>query len=66
MLVEAYETGTIYSAQIDELNHHTPFKEPIYSSNLCLGIAEPTKPYYRMEDLYSSEYRGWRASSWCS
>ncbi|AFO70844.1 ribonucleotide reductase large subunit [Pseudomonas phage vB_Pae10145-KEN51] len=66
MLVEAYETGTIYSAQIDELNHHTPFKEPIYSSNLCLEIAEPTKPYYRMEDLYSSEDHGRGEIATCS
>ncbi|MFO5795439.1 hypothetical protein, partial [Klebsiella pneumoniae] len=32
MLVEAYETGTIYSAQIDELKHHTPYKGPHYST----------------------------------
>lgn len=31
-----YETGRIYKTFIDNMNHHTPFKDPIYSSNLCV------------------------------
>lgn len=34
-LNEAYETGRAYLFFADETNHHTPFKQPIYSSNLC-------------------------------
>lgn len=40
-LVEAQETGVAYVGQIDEMNRHTPFKEPIRSSNLC--VAPETK-----------------------
>lgn len=52
-LNEALETGVAYLANIDEMNRHTPFKEPIHSSNLCLEISEPNRPYQSMRDLYS-------------
>lgn len=32
-----YEVSTVYALNIDEVNHHTPFKDPIYSSNLCVA-----------------------------
>jgi len=35
MLKEAVETGRVYEHNTEELNRHTPFKEKIYSSNLC-------------------------------
>ncbi|QEM42118.1 ribonucleotide reductase of class Ia (aerobic), alpha subunit [Pseudomonas phage vB_PaeM_PS119XW] len=66
VLNEAYETGVAYTAQIDEMNRHTPFKEPIHSSNLCMEIAEPTKPYYDMRDLYSEEDHGRGEIATCS
>lgn len=34
-LKESVETGRIYLHRTDELNRHTPFKDKIYSSNLC-------------------------------
>ena len=34
---EANETGRHYLHNFDEMNRHTPFKDPIYSSNLCLS-----------------------------
>ena len=34
-LKEGVETGRIYLHRTDELNRHTPFKDKIYSSNLC-------------------------------
>lgn len=52
---QAYECGTHYELWIDEANRHTPFKDPIHSSNLCNEIALPTKEYWRMTDLYSDE-----------
>lgn len=58
-LNEALETGVAYLASIDEMNRHTPFKEPIHSSNLCLEICEPTRPYEDMRDLYSDCEVGW-------
>jgi ribonucleotide reductase alpha subunit len=36
-LEEAYETGRHYLHFTDTINKHTPFKEKIYSSNLCLA-----------------------------
>jgi ribonucleoside-diphosphate reductase alpha chain len=35
MLTESEETGRQYWHRTDELNRHTPFKDKIYSSNLC-------------------------------
>ena len=58
-LNEALETGVAYLANIDEMNRHTPFKEPIHSSNLCLEICEPNRPYQDMRDLYSDEEVGY-------
>ncbi|MGE4449984.1 ribonucleoside-diphosphate reductase subunit alpha [Castellaniella sp.] len=57
-LNEALETGVAYLANIDEMNRHTPFKEPIHSSNLCLEICEPNRPYQDMRDLYSDHEVG--------
>ncbi len=54
VLSEAYETGRAYLTAIDEVNRHTPYKDPIYSSNLCAEIVEPTEGYARMEDLYTA------------
>lgn len=66
LLKEAQETGVAYVGQIDEMNRHTPFLDPIRSSNLCMEIAEPTAPYYEMPDLYSSEDHGRGEIATCS
>lgn len=50
---QSYDVGTFYYAFIDEMNRHTPFIEPIYSSNLCLETILATSPYQDMRDLYS-------------
>lgn len=55
---EWFETGRLYEHNLFELNHHTPFTEPIRSSNLCQEIALVTQPYESMEDLYSEEDHG--------
>jgi ribonucleoside-diphosphate reductase alpha chain len=34
-LKEGYETGRMYLHFTDEMNRHSPFKDTIYSSNLC-------------------------------
>lgn len=57
-LNEALETGVAYLANIDEMNRHTPFKEAIHSSNLCLEICEPNRPYEDMRDLYAEHEVG--------
>lgn len=55
---EAYETGRAYLGFIDEINRHTPYKQPIYSSNLCVEIVQPTNGYMHMLDLYSGQAVG--------
>jgi len=37
VLNEGFETGRAYLHWPDEMNRHTPFKEKIFSSNLCLS-----------------------------
>lgn len=49
------ETGRVYEHNITEMNRHTPFKDVIYSSNLCAEIALPTKPYRHVTELYSDD-----------
>lgn len=66
MLKEAYETGTAYFNDMYEINHHTPFKEAIHGTNLCVEVAEPTIPYMNAADLYSSEDHGRGEIALCS
>ena len=54
-LIQGVETGGVYQENSTEMNKHTPFKNPIYSSNLCKEIALPTKGYDCVTDLYKEE-----------
>ncbi len=47
METQAREVSTLYHLDIGQANHHTPFKDPIYSSNLCVAPDTPilTKEY---------------------
>lgn len=49
------DTGRVYCINLDTVNTHTPFIDPIEQSNLCMEIALPTKPYVDMSDLYATE-----------
>jgi len=58
-LKQEYETGRFYDMNIHETNYHTPLREPIYSSNLCLEICLNTKAFHDIQALFeqkSSEY----------
>ena len=50
---QSHEVATLYFLQIDEVNRHTSYLEPIYSSNLCVEVTQPTSPYHSMVDLYN-------------
>lgn len=63
---DAFDTGTAYQAFADELNRHTPFKDPIYQSNLCLEVAEPTKPYRSVADMYDATDHGHGEIAMCN
>ena len=49
------ETGRIYEHNLSEMNRHTPFKDTIYSSNLCAEIALPTGAYNHITELYAGD-----------
>ena len=57
-LQQAYETGVHYLHFTDALNQHTPFKDTIYSSNLCSEIAIVSKAYKDITELYSPYQEG--------
>lgn len=57
-LKEELETGRAYEFNISEVNRHTSFKEKIYQSNLCTEIAQPTKGYSSITELYKPEEFG--------
>ena len=57
-LNEAYETGRHYLHFTDTMNRHTPFKDTIWSSNLCQEINIPSAPYKSVEDLYKPYEEG--------
>lgn len=50
---QSVEVGTLYAAFMDEINRHTPHLDPVYSSNLCTEITQPTEGYESSKDLYS-------------
>lgn len=56
ILRQSIETGRIYLHMIDAMNTHTPFKEPIYLSNLCAEISIPTKGYNDVTELYQDDW----------
>lgn len=56
---EGYETGRSYLSFMDEINRHTPYKDPIRTSNLCVEITEPVEPYQNMMDLYTGHAVGY-------
>lgn len=55
---QAYETGVQYLHMTDAMNKHTPFKDKIYSSNLCAEIGIPTKSFKSVEELYRKYKEG--------
>jgi ribonucleoside-diphosphate reductase alpha subunit len=57
-LREAVETGRYYEYNATWMNFHTPFKDVIHSSNLCMEIALATKAFPSMPALYSNEDEG--------
>ena len=50
LLKERAETGRIYIMNVDHVNSHSSFKDPVYMSNLCQEITLPTKPIQHIDD----------------
>ena len=66
VLNESYETGRHYLHFTDIMNTHTPFKDKIYSQNLCQEIAIPTKGFDTVKELYEPYIEGKGEIGLCS
>ena len=60
-LKERQETARIYSFMADHVNTHSPFKLPIFQSNLCAEIALPTRPIRNVINVNEGriDFEGW-------
>lgn len=61
-MTQGHEVATLYELCIDEANRHTSYKEPIFSSNLC--VAGNTKiltdkGWFYISDLEDEEVNVW-------
>ena len=66
-LVEAVDTGRHYYTNLTEMNLHTPFKDPIYQSNLC--VHPDTKILTKSGEIVISELENqfveiWNGEEW--
>jgi ribonucleoside-diphosphate reductase alpha chain len=52
------QVGTVYFADLAEMNRHTPLRDPINCTNLCTEIALATHPYQSAKQLYETGYIG--------
>lgn len=50
----AVDTGRLYFTHFTNMNTHTPYKEPVMLSNLCMEIALPTRAYSTTKEFYES------------
>lgn len=67
IITQRTETGRLYVYWTDEMNRHTPFKETIYSSNLCVAPETEilTKDGYQtISDLKDRSVEVWNGEEW--
>lgn len=67
ILEQRVETGRVYIHWVDEINNHTPFKDAIYSSNLC--VAPETQiltdnGYIPIAELEGETVNVWNGDEW--
>ena len=55
IMKERMETGRVYLFFADEANRHSPYKDTIYSSNLCSEISIVSKGYKTYDELYRTD-----------
>jgi ribonucleoside-diphosphate reductase alpha chain len=64
---QAHEVSTFYMLNIDEVNRHTSYQEPIHSGNLCVAPSTQIltdKGYFKIEDLQNQEVNVWNGEEW--
>lgn len=54
-LAQELEVSTVFWNNPTEMNRHTPFKDVLRQSNLCLEVMVPTNPWMELQDLYDVE-----------
>ena len=66
---ESYETGRAYLAFMDEINRHTPYKDTIYSSNLCVApetMLLTDRGHLPIASLVNQEVNVWNGQEYSS
>lgn len=66
-LQEGFETGRFYLHFMDAMNQHTPFKEKIYSSNLCVApetLVLTDNGYHQIANLEGENVNVWNGKEW--
>lgn len=66
-LQEGFETGRFYLHFMDAMNQHTPFKENIYSSNLCVApetLVLTDNGYHQIANLEGENVNVWNGKEW--
>lgn len=54
-LAQELEVSTVFWNNPAEMNRHTPFKDILRQSNLCVEVMTPTNPWMDLQDLYDVE-----------
>lgn len=65
--LQTHEVATMYSADMTELNRHTPHLNPIYSSNLCVApetLILTNKGYQEIQTLVNQSVAVWNGEEW--
>ena len=66
-VTQSFETGRHYLHNFEEMNRHTPFKEPIFSSNLCVSpetmVLTDNGPI-RIDTLSGRTVNVWNGNEW--
>lgn len=52
------EVSTLYDFNSTEVNRHTPWKEPVYNSNLCQEVITVSRPYKHVTHLFREDDHG--------
>lgn len=64
---QPHEVSTVYWLAIDEVNRHTPFKDPIHSSNLCVApetLVLTDKGEFEIQTLENQTVNVWNGYEW--
>lgn len=58
LVKEPFETGRFYEHNTYWMNHHTPFKNVIYHTNLCQEVFLPSEEFSSVSELYRADGDG--------